>query len=67
MVLKILEETEYTNTLNHMIDRQRKILLFNREPMENALREYAYLLDKHERFEYDINHYTISKTEEQPK
>ena len=35
--------------------------------MENALREYAYLLDKHERFEYDINHYTISKTEEQPK
>lgn len=64
MDYKILEETEYTNTLTHMANRQKNILLFNRLPMENALREYAYLLDKHARFEYDINQNPVPKVEQ---
>ena len=46
MAIRILEETEYTNTLYHMMERQRKIILYMRGPMEKALREYAYLLAK---------------------
>lgn len=64
---KIFEETEYTNTLNYMINREKKILEFKHKDMEAKLHEFSYLVEQNRRAEYDLNQYKLCPAKELDK
>ena len=46
MKYMIFEETEYTVTLNHMIDRYKRNIIAKNPPMQKKLKEYRMLSEK---------------------
>ena len=64
MAEKIFKETNYTETLNFMIDREKKISYFKLEPWEKSIKEYEYLVDKQKRNEHDFHLNQLSKPED---
>jgi hypothetical protein len=67
MEANVLEQTEYTNTLDYMSDRYKQMMLCKQQPLQNRLIAYEFLMDEYVRWKNNLDRLRKTETEEIPQ